>query len=104
MRYGRGWNKIVNDLKADLERMAPGITVTGVEESKFGDLSFYYDINSVDSKHAEIVARRVKRATDVALETCSDCGEYGKVRYISEPVIEAHVLCDKHTPKNWKTL
>lgn len=102
--YGRGWNQIVKDLEADLKRMAPGIESTGIKEGKFGDFLYYYDLNSVPPEKSEAVARRVNRAAEVALETCIECGELGRIRYVSAPQIEAHVYCDTHTPKDWKTL
>lgn len=103
-RYGTGWRGIVKNLEYDLDTIAPDLIVREVSEGKFGELKYYYDLEGLDVKQANWVADRVNRAVNVALETCVECGAYGRIRYTNVPAIKGRVYCDEHTPEDWKTL
>lgn len=102
-QYGKGWSSLISSLEKDLRKIAPGLQVRAVVEGKFGELVYSYELDGLTPKEANLVGYRVKRASDLALYTCTVCGEYGKMRYTKEP-LKGRVYCDQHKPTDWDTL
>lgn len=99
-KYGKGWNQLISNLKEDVYRIAPNIEILDIREGQFGKLLFFYIGSDLTEKEKDLVNARVKRAEDVAWETCVECGRLGWSAWTREPP-RARVFCKKHVPDGW---
>ena len=99
----KGWKRLVENLRADLERLAPGLHVTEVSVSDMGRMLFYYSDKGLSATQKAAVDARVKRAEEAAWQTCVVCGSLGTIAYTTPPPT-ARVFCEGHKPKEWNSL
>lgn len=96
----KGWKSLIANLRADLERIAPGLHVTEITVSDMGRLLFYYSDKGLTAAQAAAVDARVARAEEAAWQTCVVCGSLGTFAYTTPPPM-ARVFCSKHKPQDW---
>lgn len=99
----KGWKKLIENLRADLERLAPGLHVTEISVSDMGRLLFYYSDKGLSARQQAAVDARVRRAEDAAWQTCVVCGRLGTLAYTTPPPL-ARVFCGEHKPQDWNSL
>ena len=99
----KGWKRLIDNLRADLERLAPGLHVTEISISDMGRMLFYYSDKGLTPRQQVVVDARVKRAEDAAWQTCVVCGRLGTLAYTTPPPV-ARVFCEKHMPETWNAL
>lgn len=96
----RGWTGLIENLRSDLHKIAPGLHITEISESALGGLQVYYSSKGLTAQQGAAVDARVKRAEDAAWQTCRVCGSLGAPAYLLG-VPHARVLCEKHKPADW---
>ena len=99
----KGWKRLVENLRADLERLAPGLHVTEVSVSDMGRLLFYYSDKGLSATQQAAVDARVRKAEEAAWQTCVVCGRLGKPAWTTPPPM-ARVFCEAHMPKTWNSI
>lgn len=96
----RGWTGLIENLRSDLHKIAPGLHITEISVSNLGGLQVYYSAKGLTPQQQIAVDARVKRAEEAAWQTCVICGRLGAPAYMLG-VLHAKVLCETHKPKNW---
>ena len=91
-----GWATIVKNLRRDLA--VYGCKLNMAVEDDYGMPVF----SASPSENQEIVNKILDRARDIAMETCSICGEYGELSFRVTPPASG-IRCDKHRG-DWQTL
>ena len=86
-----GWAGILTDLRADLERIDPGLVVRQVKQ-KAGTLEVWAEAS--DPALADAVHARIAAAEAESARTCERCAQPGKVRQRADGWWQA--LCDAH--------
>lgn len=100
IKHPAGWKVLLDYLQRDLERIAPGLEATEINEGQYGALRFYYDRTGLTEAQAAAVEARVERAEQVAWQTCVICGRLGRPAWTATPPL-ARVYCETHKPKDW---
>lgn len=99
----KGWRTLVENLRKDLDRLAPNLHVTEISVSEFGQLRVYYSAKNLTPQQQVAVDNRVRKAESVAWQTCVVCGRMGQPAYIASPPM-ARVFCEEHRPQDWNTI
>lgn len=99
-KYGKGWERLVEDLKTRAEQAVPGIEIKDIQEGQFGKLLFTYSLSGLSDDQRYLMDSIAARAEKVAWQTCRVCGRLGKPAWITPPPL-ARVFCDKHKPDDW---
>ena len=96
----RGWNSLIQNMRADLNKIAPGLHLTEISESNLGGLQVYYSAKGLTPQQQVAVDARVKRAEEAAWQSCVICGSLGSPAYIFG-LPYARVFCEEHKPTDW---
>ena len=102
-RYPKGWWPIVRKLENDINRVSEQASINEIGESQYGELQCYYSPRNLTPQQQYLIDNIVERAEKVALETCVECGEYGRLAYTATPP-RARVFCEEHKPLDWNIL
>jgi hypothetical protein len=86
-----GWQKIVDDLEAQLRYLDPNYTVAQVKE-KFGTLRYYYDsTHPYGSVPQKIMDNCVSQAEWLSGVTCESCGVSGHSKKVGDKYIPLNI-------------
>ena len=106
MKYDKqpkGWARLIQNLRDDLEKIAPDLHVTEISIGNMGQFRFYYSDKGLTPRQQVAVDARVKKAEEAAWQTCVVCGRLGSIAYTTPPPM-ARVFCEEHKPKDWNAL
>ncbi|WP_142706826.1 hypothetical protein [Mycobacterium shimoidei] len=87
-----GWAKLLTELRADLERIDPGLVVRQVKQ-KGGQLCVWAEAS--DPALAEAVHARIAEAEQQSATTCERCGQPGRIQQRPDGWYQA--LCPEHS-------